>query len=410
MKKSLKSLKTHKKTHKRNTKKLTLKKSSKSKKQNKEYTKYYLIKGPHFNYKKIKEIFNKRGNLWKEYKYSIKNTNPDFLFIDLAYLHKYKNELDKYLNVKLKNIVDLSSDNQSISNKYNLNKNMRQYNNKEITKYLLNEKHIDLHEIYNNFNKLINNYKKLFDKGKVWILKPIYGYAGMGIKIINNFTLFKKILKKQIKKNKYLKKFNRRIYENKGVNGKLKYNIEWILQEYISNPLLLDNKKFHIRIYYIYDASNKKSYILDKGEIATAKKDYIPNNYDNNDIHDSHFYKTKRPYYFPNDLINLIGEDKYEYIFNEIISIFKGVHKCIKAKCYKESKKCFHIFGSDVMITNNYEVKLIELNHKPSFSIFNSSNISTNLFENIMDTIVDKQFNPSRKITKLNNFIDVTKF
>ena len=102
------------------------------------------------------------------------------------------------------------------------------------------------------------------------------------------------------------------------------------------------------------------------------------------------------------------GKEKYDIIFKQIVAIFKGVHKCIRAKCYNESKHCFHIFGGDIMITDNFNVKLIEVNQKPAFSIFNSNNILHHLFENIVDKIVDKHFPPSKKVKTLNNFIDVT--
>ena len=60
------------------------------------------------------------------------------------------------------------------------------------------------------------------------------------------------------------------------------------------------------------------------------------------------------------------------------------------------------------MITDDLNVKLIEINQKPAFSIFNSNNILHHLFENIMEKIVDKHFPPSKKVKSLNNLIDVT--
>ena len=147
---------------------------------------------------------------------------------------------------------------------------------------------------------------------------------------------------------------------------------------------------------------------MDKGEIATAKKPYISDNYYDNSIHDTHFYKNKKPLYFPDDLVSNYGKQKYGIIFKQIVTIFKGVHKCIRAKCYSESKHCFRLFGGDIMITNDFNVKIIEVNEKPSCSIFNLNKITHHLFENIMEKIVDKHFPPSIKVKALNNFIDVT--
>ena len=394
---------------KRNTMKKSKQKSKKKSKQ-KQQTKYtYLFMGPHFENKKIKKIVNKRGSIWEPFNKNSKdnkNINPDFLFTDTANHYKYKNEVEKYNNITLKNNVDLSSDNFSISNKYNLNKNMRKYNNKSIEKYVLKEFHIDLYELYKSPHLISKKYKKLFTSNKTWILKPVYGYAGKDIQIVDNFNRFKKIIQQTIIKNKTLKKFNREIYKNIGINRKEKYNIEWILQEYINNPLLIDKKKIHLRVYYIYNG--KKGYILDKGEIATAENLYIQDNYYDNSIHDTHFYKNKRPLYFPDDLVSNYGEKKYNAIFKQIVTIFKGVHKCISAKCYSESKHCFYIFGGDIMITDDFNVKLIEVNQKPAYSIFNSNKMIHHLIENIMETIVDKHFPPSKKVKPLNNLIDVS--
>ena len=60
------------------------------------------------------------------------------------------------------------------------------------------------------------------------------------------------------------------------------------------------------------------------------------------------------------------------------------------------------------MITDDYKVKLIEVNEKASFKLFNSNKINHLIFENVCDKILDKHFNSSiKKSQHLNNLISI---
>jgi hypothetical protein len=327
-----------------------------------------------------------------------------------------KNMYDKSLwkyNTILKTGVDLSDNNNSISNKYNLGKNMRQYNKKSIEKYLLTDHYINLYNIYKKNklrNKMIDKYKYLFKTGKIWIFKAIYSSLGDNIIICKTFDEFKKYIHTVLQKKSHLyKKLNYKKYENMGEFTKDKYTIEWILQEYINNPLLIDEKKFHLRIFYLYHPNIKKYYIYNSCPVYTSKLKYKTDDYLNKDIHDTHFSSTSKYYYFPKDFITIIGQHKVDSINKQLVNLFKGVSRCLKSNCYSETKNCFHIFGADVMITDDYTVKLIEINGKPSMKFpINDKYILYDLFENICDKIVDKHFIPSKKIKHSNNLIDVT--
>jgi hypothetical protein len=381
------------------SKKKTLKKNA-----NKKY--YYLVKSDYLESKKVKAIFDKRG-IWESFNEKHpQQQNPDYIYVDT--MDVYDKSLWKYKTI-LKSTVDLSSDNYRISNKYNLGKNMRKYNKKSIAKYLLTDHYFNLYDIYKKNklrNKMIDKYIHLFETGKIWIFKPIYSMGGgENIIICKTFDDFKKYINTMLKKKtKLYSKLNNKKYDNMGEFVKNKYTVEWVLQEYINNPLLIYEKKFHLRIHYIYDKSNNKNYIYNTCEVFTAKSKYKTYNYLNKDIHDTHFTSTDKCYYFPKDFINIIGQHKVDSINKQLVELFKGVSRCLTSKCYPESKNCFHIFGADVMITDDYTVKLIEINSKPG--VRRSSNIF--IFENICDKIVDTHFIPLKKIKHSNNLIDVT--
>ena len=80
----------------------------------------YLVKTKNIDDKKVNQIMNKR-KVWRQFNPS-KDTNPDFIYADTA--SKYDKSLEQY-QTQLKSIVDITSDNQSISNKYNLYKNLK---------------------------------------------------------------------------------------------------------------------------------------------------------------------------------------------------------------------------------------------------------------------------------------------
>jgi hypothetical protein len=376
-------------------------KKTKKKKNTHKYT--YLIKQeylddkiPLTNISKIDEFkkeFIKRGN-WIEYDQKNSNEPIDFVYMDGKYLvdkslWKYKKNLDS--------IVDMVGDNHSISDKYNLLENLRKKTNIN-HKHLLNQTFINLYNIYKNPTQL-NSFKSFFDKYKVLIFKPIHGIKGQDMETFDNFNKFKIFVNDLIDKRKYkFKHFNLQEYNKMNIEKKHHiYNIEWVLQEYIINPLLYKDRKFHMRGYFMYYRKNntKVGYLLDNMTLFTAKDPYKTTDVGNKDIHDTHYKNTMIGINFRNDITDMIGPEKTKYVMDQILHIFKNVLKIINAKCFQEIKHCFQIFGCDIMITNDFTVKLIETNYMPG-----SPKIE--LLQHLMTNIVDPLFPPKNKTNTKN--------
>uniref|UniRef100_A0A6C0J356 Tubulin-tyrosine ligase n=1 Tax=viral metagenome TaxID=1070528 RepID=A0A6C0J356_9ZZZZ len=365
---------------------------------------YYLFKSEVLTDEEIKLILKKRGDIWE--KYNLKEPqkdNPDFIYVD------GKNEYDKqyYIPTYLKNRANLKGDNESITNKYNLNVNMKKHNDNKINKYLLEDHYINIFNIFKD-NDNVNNYKKYFNNNKIWILKEIYGWAGSGIFVCENFSSFKNIINMIINKNKYFySKINLNIYNKFKNSKKQKSKIEWILQEYINNPYLIDSKKFHFRVLYIY--SNKKQFYYNKFLSFIAKEKYLKGDYTNKNIHDSRLKTTDKIYYFPDDFYDLIGKKNIDNIIKQINELFRGVKKVIKAKCYDENNFCFHQFGCDIMLTDNFNIKLIEINDKLSTEVLeiDKTNNYKKYIESLIGDIVDKYFIPQKEIKFKSGFIEI---
>jgi hypothetical protein len=294
----------------------------------------------------------------------------------------------------------MSNDNHSISDKYKLIENLKKTNIDR--KHILDQEFINLYEIYKD-PSLIEKYKSFFEKYKVLIFKPIHGIKGQDMETFDNFNDFENFVKELISRNhSKLKDFNQQKYDSLGIENKYrKFNIEWVLQEYIINPLLFKDRKFHLRGYFIYfkpEKGHKEGYILDNMTIFTAKEPYKTTDVGNKDIHDTHYKTTLIGYNFRNDITDLLGQEKSQYVMEQIIHIFKNVLKVINAKCYLESKNCFQIFGFDIIIMDDLTVKIIETNYIPG-----SPKIE--VLKNIMAEIVDRIF-PPKKITKTKKIND----
>jgi hypothetical protein len=327
----------------------------------------YLVKSEYFTADFIKEQFDKRGN-WIEAK-----DNIDFLYLtddfftDKKYYH---------MKVPLKNGVN---DDKNLAIKYKDQFNTL-LSNSILKKYIPKTYNIDLAK-----NPSLEDYKKYFTSNKIYIAKIANMGAGMNISIITNFKDFLKYISKYID---ILKK-----------KPHVKMN-KFVLQEYITNPLLITidglKYKFHIRHYLFYH--HKYACYMKRGSYVNARKPYQNDNYDDKHIHDTHFYG-EMGYIWPDDMTD-IPEDKMKYIDEQIHEFYKNLVKVYKPKCYPENKDCFELFGVDMMITDEYKLLVIEINHKIGMTKIKNNEtdqINKDRFNSIMYYIVDKIFPPKYK-------------
>jgi hypothetical protein len=227
---------------------------------------------------------------------------------------------------------------------------------------------------------ILASLKSKLSSGKTpYIFKPVTGFAGSGIITVTTYQALYKYIQQVIKK-----------YRHSWGAG-VERNRIWVLQEYITNPLLLlqpDRKeyKFHIRHYFIY-FPNGISYYTKQGEVAVARAPYKEGNWDDKLIHDTHFYGRdgdKWPEALNLTPAILVNIDK------QIADLYMHICKVLnrtRVGCYTESRACFELFGVDLMITADYQVKIIELNTKIGLAS-NLTEISRDLFEGCLDLIV----------------------
>ena len=282
----------------------------------------------------------------------INNNNPDLLF----FFHDKNDRYDhRYYNVKTKLHNILAKGNNGvevITDKYNLYFNMLKHEPKICKKHMMKSYKVD-----KNFK--VNN--------KIYIIKPVGKgyYSGYGIKIITSQKEYDELYP-TIKLGKY------------------------IISEYLTNPLLLYKKKFHLRVYFlITDINNQIDWsVLNTFKVITSKKNYKMSDYKNTDIHDTHFKYNVKDIFLNKDTYKMlkITDDEYNNITNQIFIILKSVFNLVKShvKPYENAENAFEIFGCDFLIDDNLNVYLLEINDHIGSGIIDQNSKSAINFEKKM--------------------------
>lgn len=337
----------------------------------------YSINSEFIDPKFVKKIFKERGN-WEE-------NDP---FVDKTTLELFVKEGITF--TKNKNLWDIRS---IIGNNLNPNSSVLSSKNKHrqlipqsLYSFLPDQITFTLSPTFD-----ARDYKKYFDKYPVLILKPVDGWGGHGITIHDSFKSFSE----RIDQLKALKKADK-WSEKRNKKYDFSNYLNWVLDEYVIDPLLYKGRKFHIRVYFIYHQylNSKKAYLYEKIRLAIADDPYIPAQFNNTKIHDTH--------YVVKDVMELVYLDqflkpkKYKEVLEQIKMLFTAIAENMDTECYTENQICYQVYASDIMIDSNYTIKLLEVNNQPGFNLkLNTSGI---ILENVMYHIVDKIFPPKNEV------------
>jgi hypothetical protein len=317
-----------------------------SKTKKKIHTKY------HHDYDKTFIISSKKNNdgldfkqlrhLLTHEKHLVETNNPSSRPFLIWFEQLENNKYDpQYANTScwIKNI--LNDDKIAISNKYILYENFKKQYPLECNKFMAKSWNF---KPYNKFPTSDNN-------TDIYIVRPSGkgAFSGKDVVIVHDEITFKKA--KLITK---------------------RYN-NVIASTYIKNPMLFENRKFHLRTYFIIARVEGvyKTYFFDFCELFTAAKPYIFADFDNGEIHDTHFKSTPRDIVCPDDLPSEMKHTFNKKIYPDMKTCMLAVSKMFKKHCntYPESKNAFEIFGCDFMIRENGSPILLEINDHIGFTM-----------------------------------------
>lgn len=196
-----------------------------------------------------------------------------------------------------------------------------------------------------------------------WILKPALLNNGDGINIFKDLLGVKE----------YFKQSNR-------------YSGLFILQKYINNPLLINNKKFSIRVFVILSA-NKGLTIYPEGYLNICQKDYMDTSFEL----DSHL---------TNEHLNKDGSTNNKQLLTSSWQEFDNILPAIKDQCQRiflpwlkknilESNS-YAILGVDFMNDNKNKLYLLEINHGACFPVNNQHPLYETLYKPLWHYFVTK--------------------
>lgn len=130
----------------------------------------------------------------------------------------------------------------------------------------------------------------------------------------------------------------------------------------IVNPLLLNERKFHLRLYIFVHAALGIVRVAPVGEIYTAKKPYVRGDWEDKLIHDSHWATTDHPYVYPDDFpvkeyLPILGIQlhQFEIELGKLIGDFAP---------FKGVTNAFEVLAADVMLQASGYMRILEINSR----------------------------------------------
>jgi len=174
------------------------------------------------------------------------------------------------------------------------------------------------------------------DPDLIYILKPYNSFGGKGITI------------------------------NKNIKSDIRNLKDLIVQEYITNPLTYNGKKFHIRLHII----------CNNGEVYIDRKPYImvsSSQYDINDerlnVHVTNLVLQDKKVELL--LSDVITEDQYNQFFKDTYMIFSDIFNTVDI--FDKFPQHYEILGVDLLLDSEYKLWLLEINSNPTMNFINKS-------------------------------------
>ena len=283
---------------------------------------------------------------------------PLVLWIEMLENYRFDSQ---YFNTQSFIMNQLNDNKEIITNKANLYANFKKYYPRECSIFMAASWPL---------NKFIKDTKLIgmvMSMKKTYIIRPAGkgAFSGKDIYVVNT--------PRQIEQ---------------AYNKTRKYE-QVLISEYITNPLLLDKRKFHLRIYFMVGLLGDffVSKVFDFCKVFKAIKPYYTSRDDtlrdkasrgkigdwsNKDIHDTHARGNPRDLFWPFDIPSNNTKLQHDYktiYMPKICECLKLVSMFIKNRFarYTQSKNGYEIFGCDFLITDENRVILMEINDKVGY-------------------------------------------
>ena len=222
-----------------------------------------------------------------------------------------------------------------------------------------------------------------------WIMKPSVTNKGAEIKIVNSFASLRE-----------------HIVQWPDIR-------EWVVQDYVSRPLLYNRCKFHLRVY-VLAVGSIKVYVSNGILLLSSALPYTYTEINNEIAHITNTVKQAEIFNFDEESCVHLFEDLLPQLimnYNNNVQKAKTTLQGIKEQIYsitaeifhalgEEStvfapiSNCFELYGFDFLVEEDYTVKFLEANPGPDLKQTGGrlKTLIIDLFEDILHVIIDKQY------------------
>jgi hypothetical protein len=275
----------------------------------------------------------------------------------------------RYYNTKCYIMNVLSKSHKVITNKYWLYINYEKQFPKQCKKYMCATCELNQLDIAN-----------VLKRGRIYITRPVgpNAWSGHDIVVISDSASIAKA-------RAFIPKYE-----------------HFIASEYITDPLLFEGKKTHCRCFLLASIINGtySTWLFDFCRLYHAKLPYKNDDWENKEIHDTHLKSTSRNIFAPDDIPDPIMKSAFvKKAWPKIQDCMQYVSKILEKYCtpYDNAKNAFEIFGCDIMVQSDYNIKLIEINEHTGLDLkpepLKIEEFSQKYFERINDMIINPHIN-----------------
>ncbi|KAG1346107.1 hypothetical protein G6F62_003949 [Rhizopus arrhizus] len=219
--------------------------------------------------------------------------------------------------------------------------------------------HVDYFE--EAMNEVFEVERDLQEGGYSFIIKPSLANKAAGIKVFNTIEQLRDIFEEEEESDE----------EDEDAEDVSQIR-EWVIQRYIDKPLLVNQRKFHVRAY-VLAKSNIEVYLYRDMLALFALKEYDMNCLDDNLIHLTNTcIQTEEDGFVESESVNLFWEldiEKKEEIFEQMKDILADVFDACTSEMttFQAIPNAFELFGIDFLIDQDSNVYFLEANAFPDF-------------------------------------------
>jgi hypothetical protein len=200
----------------------------------------------------------------------------------------------------------------------------------------------------------------------------------------------------------------------------------FVIQKYIEKPLLMDGKKFDIRLFILISPSGKVYYFQEMYIRVSAYPFDLDNMQKFGHLNNIALQKYSKDYDGEKAVITekMLEEhikNNFKPDFDYDMHIRPKLKQiiCIMSACliekfttFHSKKKNFEIFGLDFMIDQDLDVWLIEANTNPALSTGNSylDQLIPRMLDDALKLTLDKLFQPPKMNSAFVKFVGINRY